>query len=432
MAVFACDHTRVLYCLETVLHMVARPSVTVLSVLRTHPSFRRLWVGALVSGLGDIFSLLALPWYVLDQTGRGDLVGALLLCFALPAVVTGPLWGRAMDRWQPRPLMLLDNGARAIVFLVIPALAIFVRVDIWVVFAVALLAGALAPATQIGVRLLIPALLPDHTLEQGNAAYSLTMQLPIVFGPMLVGALISAWGVTPTLLVNAGSFVLMGWSLLVMPNIPRGQEQKVHEDQAFTLRRWPPIVRAILGLTTLFYFAYGPFEVAFPLFARTTLDADALSYGTLWSALGVGTLFGTLLVNVLSRAGHLHTVLAWIMALWGSAMVLLAFTSTIPFALTVMFVGGVIWGPYTALETTLLQRSVPVQAQGRLFGLRTMLLGPAAPVGTALGGLLLVGMSAPSVLGFSGLACVLGAVVAWVWMRRQLMQAVAEPMGETA
>jgi predicted MFS family arabinose efflux permease len=327
--------------------------------------------------------------------------------------------------------MLLDNGARAIVFLVIPALAAVGQIHVWVVFAVALLAGALAPATQIGVRLLIPALLPDHELEQGNAAYSLTMQLPIVFGPMLVGALISVWGVTPTLLVNAGSFVLMGWSLLAMPDIPREQEHKPSEDQAFTMRRWPPTVRAVLGLTTLFYFAYGPFEVAFPLFARKTLGADALSYGMLWSALGVGTLLGTLLVSILSRAGRLHTVLAWIMALWGSAMVLLAFTSTIPFALTAMFVGGVIWGPYTALETTLLQRSVAVQAQGRLFGLRTMLLGPAAPVGTALGGLLLLGMSAPSVLGLSGLACVLGAIVAWFWMRRQLMQAVAEPMCET-
>ena len=86
--------------------MTARPSVTVLSVLRTHPLFCRLWVGALVSGIGDIFSLLALPWYVLDQTGRGDLVGALLLCFALPAVITGPLWGRAnrfQSPWSVQP-----------------------------------------------------------------------------------------------------------------------------------------------------------------------------------------------------------------------------------------------------------------------------------------------------------------------------------------
>ena len=401
--------------------------ITVLSVLRVHPLFRRLWVGALLSGIGDVLSSLALPWYVLDQTGRGDLVGALLLCFALPALVTGPLWGQAMDRLQPRRLMLLDNGARAIVFLLIPALALFGRVELFVVFAVAVMAGALAPATQIGVRLFIPALLSDHELEQGNAAYSLTMQLPIVFGPMLAGALIGVWGVTATLLVNAGTFVLMAWSLLTMPNIPRGRAPALHGERAPKEPRWPAIVRATLGLTTLFYFVYGPFEVALPVFARATLTADALSYGLLWSALGVGTLFGTVLVSVLSRKGRLQGVLAWIMALWGSVVVLLAFTSNIPFALAVMCIGGVIWGPYTALETTLLQRSVPTYAYGRLFGLRTMLLGPAAPVGTAIGGLLLVSMSANRVLVLSGLACVLGAAVAWPWMRGRPVQPVSEP-----
>ncbi len=319
--------------------------ITVLSVLRVHPLFRRLWVGALLSGLGDVLSSLALPWYVLDQTGRGDLVGALLLCFALPALVTGPLWGQAMDRFQPRRLMLFDNGARAIVFLLIPAL----------------------------------------------------------------------------------TFVLMAWSLLTMPNIPRGREPALQGDRAPKAPRWPAIVRATLGLTTLFYFVYGPFEVALPVFARATLTADALSYGLLWSALGVGTLFGSVLVSVLSRNGRLQGVLAWIMALWGSVMVLLAFTSNIPFALAVMLLGGVIWGPYTALETTLLQRSVPAHTYGRLLGLRTMLLGPAAPLGTAIGGLLLVSMSANRVLVLSGLACVLGAAVAWPWMRGRPVQPVAEP-----
>jgi predicted MFS family arabinose efflux permease len=289
------------------------------------------------------------------------------------------------------------------------------------------MAGALAPATQIGVRLFIPALLSDHELEQGNAAYSLTMQLPIVFGPMLAGTLIGVWGVTATLLVNAGTFVLMAWSLLTMPNIPRGRAPALHGERAPNAPRWPAVVRATLGLTTLFYFVYGPFEVALPVFARATLTADALNYGLLWSALGVGTLFGTVLVGVLNRNGRLQGVLAWIMALWGSVVVLLAFTSNIPFALAVMFIGGVIWGPYTALETTLLQRSVPAHAYGRLFGLRTMLLGPAAPVGTAIGGLLLVSMSANRVLVLSGLACVLGAAVAWPWMRGRPVQPVSEP-----
>lgn len=107
------------------------------------------------------------------------------------------------------------------------------------------------------------------------------------------------------------------------------------------------------------------------------------------------------------------------MALWGVAVVGLSLTPGVAPALAVMFAGGLIWGPYTALETTLLQRGVPSGEHGRLFGVRAMLLGPAAPLGTALGGLLLIGLRAEWVIALSGLGCVLGALAALPWLRRR-------------
>jgi predicted MFS family arabinose efflux permease len=180
----------------------------------------------------------------------------------------------------------------------------------------------------------------------------------------------------------------------------------------------------VLGLTGLFYFAYGPLEVALPVFARGVLHTDALGYGGLWSSLGVGTLVGTLLVGALGRLGRTHVVLTLIMALWGLVVLILALATSPLAALVAMFVGGLVWGPYTALETTLLQRIVDPTTHGRLFGLRSMLLSPAAPLGTALGGLLLIGVSAQLVIALSGLACMLGAALAWQWMRRIPRQAI--------
>ncbi|WP_180969982.1 MFS transporter [Deinococcus planocerae] len=394
------------------------PRVPLIEVLRTRPAFARLWLGALVSGLGDTLSWLALTWFVLERTDGGASVGVLLLCFALPAVVTGPLWGRALDRAQPAPLMGLDNLARAGLIALIPLLDALGVLEMWMVFVVAALMGALAPATQIGARLFVPALLPDDELEQGNAAYSLTTQVPTVFGPALAGLLVAAWGAPRALLVDALTFVFMAWALRGMPRLPRGGRT---EDRwgAARAQRWTPTVLATLGLTTLFYFVYGPLEAALPVFAREDLGTGPQGYGALWSALGVGSLFGTLLVGLLSRAFPVGLTLAGIMALWGVAVVGLALTPGVGPALAVMFAGGLIWGPYTALETTLLQRSVPSGEHGRLFGVRAMLLGPAAPLGTALGGLLLIGWRAEWVIALSGLGCVLGALAALPWLRRR-------------
>lgn len=401
--------------------------MTPLSVLRTRPLFARLWLGALVSGLGDNLSWLALTWFVLERTDQGAAVGALLLCFALPAVVTGPLWGRTLDRGQPGPLMLLDNLARAVLISLIPLLDALGKLEWWMVLVIAALMGALAPATSVGVRLFIPALLPDEELEQGNAAYGLTGQLPTVFGPALAGLLVAVWGAPRALLVDALTFLFMAGVLLGLPRLSR-RHPLASREQPNTRQRWSPVVWAILGLTTLFSFVYGPLEAALPVFARERLGTSAQGYGALWSALGVGMVCGTFLVGTLSRAFPVSLVLMGIMALWGVAVTVLPLAPTVGFAFLIMFAGGVIWGPYTALETTLLQRSVPAERHGRLFGLRAMLLGPAAPLGTALGGLLLLGLSAGWVIALSGLGCLLGALLALPWLRRGGVGAGAESL----
>ena len=59
------------------------------------------------------------------------------------------------------------------------------------------------------------------------------------------------------------------------------------------------------------------------------------------------------------------------------------------------------------METTLLQRRVPAEIRGQVFGARHSL---AAPLGAAFGGVLLQYLSAPLVIAISGLACILAGL----------------------
>jgi hypothetical protein len=51
----------------------------VLGLLSLYPAFGRLWVGRLVSLFGDAFTLIALPWFVLQVTGSGTATAGILL-----------------------------------------------------------------------------------------------------------------------------------------------------------------------------------------------------------------------------------------------------------------------------------------------------------------------------------------------------------------
>ena len=66
------------------------------------PAFRRLWLGLVISRLGDQFTIISLVWFVLQLTGSGIAIGLVVFCFDLPTILSSPLIGKLLDRYQPR------------------------------------------------------------------------------------------------------------------------------------------------------------------------------------------------------------------------------------------------------------------------------------------------------------------------------------------
>jgi hypothetical protein len=85
----------------------------------------------------------------------------------------------------------------------------------------------------------------------------------------------------------------------------------------------------------------------------------------------------------------------------------MAFINDLWLACGFLLLGGVVWGPYTPIETTLLQRNVPRAQLGRVFGARSTLLTGGSPLGLAVGGLLLAFVPSTSVIALSALSCIL-------------------------
>ncbi len=381
--------------------------------LRASPAFARLLLGTAVSGLGDVLTWVALSWLVLERAG-GAAVGAVLLAFALPSALTASLWGRLLDRVQPRHLMLVDNLARAVIIAAIPLLDAWQRLDLWVVYVLAALAGALAPLTGVGVRVVVPQLVPPERLETSNAALAGAAQAAVIAGPLLAGLLVAALGAANVLWLDALSFLGMAWALAALPLLTRAPGARGGGRVALAALARDPVLLTLTALSLAFYFAYGPMEVALPVQTRDVLRRGADGYGLLISLVGVGMLLSNVAAPWLARRTNL-ALLGWIAAAWGAAQALLGLSASFGLSAALIVCGGVAWGPYTALETSAIQRRVPPERLGAVFGARTALLAPASPLGTALGGALLSGFSSPLVLLTSGLCCaavgVAGALV---------------------
>jgi predicted MFS family arabinose efflux permease len=379
-------------------------------ILRRSPLLLRLWIGALISGVGDHLAWMGVIWLVLDQTGSGASVGTAMLCFALPAVFTGAGLGRLLDKIQPRIVMIADNLARAVVFALIVVLSKQQLLSLPTLYGLIALAGALAPATQVGTNVLLGSLLSEKDREEGNAAFGLTGQIATMFGPLLAGLVIAEFGAITAFGLDALSFFVMAIALRSVPNIAREPAQKVRRS-LLLLRNYPAVI-VITLLSTVFFFAYGPTEAALALFVRDRLHADARGLGALWSSVGIGALLGSLLLPLLTKKLRIGVALALVMILWGGFQALLSQTTLLPIAMLCFFFGGIAWGPYLPLQNMLCQKIIKKNELGTVLGLQSAWLAPTLPLGTALGGLLLKYYSGAVIVCASGLVCVAAGLIA--------------------
>ncbi|MBO1414875.1 MFS transporter [Streptomyces sp. FH025] len=391
--------------------------------LFAHREFRRLLPTLAASDLGDGMSMVAVPWLavLIAPPGRSGLVvGAAVAAYALPGAVGALLFGRRLRRLPPRRLLVADSRVRAVLLGCVPlAWAMGVLHPI---LYVALLAGSsvLHAWGSAGRYSLLARMLPPEQRLAANALVSSSTSAAVIVGPALAGFL--AVSVSPAWIIglDAVSFAVLAVRVgrlgdapaeSSVPTAPAAPLDTGRSAAGLHLLRGQPELLGVLALTWSLNFLYGPVEVALPLHVTDDLHAGAGLLGLYWTLYGVGAVLGALMVGTLRRL-PLWPVTLGIVAGWGLA--LLPFGLGIPAAASVacFALGGVIYGPFTALSFTLFQDRTPAAWLTTVLATRSAVLLTAAPLGTALGGPLTAALGPHRVLAASGIATIALAVVA--------------------
>ncbi len=410
--------------------------------LFAHAGFKRLLPALAASDLGDGMSVVAVAWLAIEiaPPGRsGLLLGAALGAYALPGALGALLLGRRLRRLPAARLVAADSRIRAVLLGCVP-LAWAVGV-LHPVLYVALLAGSsvLHAWGSAGRYSLVAQMLPPQQRLAANALLSSSVSASIVVGPALAGflaAVISpAWLIGLDALSFAVLAVQVGGVRATGGTAETGTQEAGTEEtgtgavagtegdpggaaQAGTgrasaglqLLRGQPELLGVLALTWFFNFLYGPAEVALPLHVTDDLHAGAGLLGLYWALFGAGAVLGGLAAGTLRRF-PLWPVTLGIVAGWGFALVPFGLGASAPVTLGCFTLGGLIYGPFTALSYTLFQERTPAAWLTTVLAARSAALLTAGPVGTALGGPLIALMGPRGVLAASGVATVALAVV---------------------
>jgi hypothetical protein len=385
---------------------ILRSQVTAFGRVLGRPVLRRILPAMLLSAIGDGMSLVAVAWLAVRIAPPGQSgvwTGLAVAAYALPATVGAAALARLVRGLPGTALVTLDATLRAIALGTIAALAIAGTLTPGVYVILLAVSSLLHAWGNAGAYTLIAELMPDEDRVTGNAVLSTFNQASYVVGPALAGGLTAWAGPGWVIAADAASFAVLAVtcrSAATSPVPPSTAQPSPAPTQPPT-HPIPPVAgtatsgsRAILSnrrltgllaVTCVFFFLYGPVEVALPIHIAQEIRGSAALLGVFWATFGVGAIVGGLGAGLL-RHQPLWTVVAAIIIGWGAALLPLGLTDSVPPGLVGFAVGGLIYGPFTAICTALFQRSSPSHLLSRVLATRTALTTPSTALGTLLGG----------------------------------------------
>jgi len=403
-------------------------------------AFRLLFTGSSISAIGDQFTLVALPWLVLQLTGDPAQLGLVLAVMALPRAVFMLLGGSVVDRMSPRRVLL---NARLVNALLVGALALLVllgTIHMWMLYGLAAGIGLSTAFAYPAGSALVPQLVAPPQLRAANSIFMGMRQLSMLVGPALAGVVIKsgsgtaaghdAHGTGIAFAVDAISFL---FSVASLAMIRVASDRNPPAPAAGMLAHLGEGIRALWADTQMralvAYFAAGsvlvsgPLQVALPVLAKTRLAQGAAAYGILMTANACGMLLGSIVSGPVTRAtgGSLGLLLLCADTVVGLAVASMSVVHSLAAGAGIMVVAGLLGGTLQISMMTWLQQRVPHALMGRTMSIVMFTFLGLAPLAAALAGGLLKVLSLTELLLGAGLSL---SLIALFSMSRPNLRAI--------
>jgi predicted MFS family arabinose efflux permease len=380
-------------------------------------------VAEALSAIGSWATIVVVWGYAAYEydAGAGDL-GRFGIAFSVPGVLLGPLSGAIIDRLGPKVTL-----AAAKVIGVVAALLLLQADDYATLTLLCTLHGISSALSHPALQSMPPRLVDDHHLARTNALVSLTDEVALVLGPAVAGVGIALFGFRGAFVFDALTYAL---GLLVLPLVhlrpvaagPHAADDDGDAVAPVSLRGalegWrligrTGVLRRIVTCTFAVHLLYGAALLAEPLYVRDTLGRSESVFAALQTVFGVFLIVGGLAA---ARLGDRMASFGWVaLGVGASGLTAIVYLGTPSVGLA--FLGVALWGVATAVisgpSRTLLQRSSPGRAHGRVLSADFVAANAAELLGLGIAGLVVGLFGVPWMVLGLGLAVTTVALLLW-------------------
>jgi MFS family permease len=360
-----------------------------MQLLRRNRSFRRLWIGQVISELGNWFNLIAVLGLVrLVSHESPEATTIVLLARLVPFTVFAPLAGALVDRWSRRTVMIATDLLRVLVALT--PLLVRRPEDLWIAYVSTALLSFFGTFFEAAKNAAVPNITGDRDLLAGNA-----LMFSSRFLLMSVGAALGGWtaayvGYAAAFIVNAASFVASAYSVWLVSDEETRQRNEVGATGKRSLYKgywsdiregWSYIVKnapvATLIATNLIWATGGGASnliadrLGALVFAKENGYSEDAAVAALYFAAGIGLFLGMLIARrVGAYVEFKQRTIGFIgcsLVIQGIVYGLSGLMPTLWAAGLLMAISRVLLGAEYAVQDTLLTRLLPDNLRGRVL-----------------------------------------------------------------
>ncbi|NUQ64805.1 MAG: MFS transporter [Pirellulales bacterium] len=381
-----------------------------LELIRENADFRSLWIGQIVSLLGDWFNMVASAALVAKLTGSELAVGGLFAVRMLAPFVISPFAGVAADRYNRKHVLILADLARAVT--VLGFLLVRHPSQVWLLYVLTAIqlgiSGFFFPARNA----ILPDIVSPRAIGAANAIGSVTWSVMLAFGAAAGGIVSGVWGIYPAFVIDAITFLVSAFFIGQIRLGPAAGPAQSPSSIAAALGQYGEALEYLrrhadtlfvalhkAALAVCFGATLQVVQVAIATRIFPLGKESGLSLGFLFGILGVGTGIGPILARRFtgdeSRRLRAAILLAYFTGAAGLAVTapLWNLAAVLAGTLCCGVGNGMIW----VFSTQLLLQSVPGMMRGRVFATELAFFTLMAAAGPAV-----AGMALESPLGITG------------------------------
>ena len=379
--------------------------------LATNGPFSAMWLGQVVSSLGDRVHQVALVYLVARATNGSPLaLGLVFAAMTLPAVLVGPLAGALVDRWDRKWVMVGSDLIRAGIVCLIPvASGLNVGLVVGLVFVLAAVSSFFRPARSAA----LPQVVPDEDLLTANSSMWIADTVSDLAGYSLGGLFVAFLGSSLALAfwIDGVSYLVSGAlvAAVVIPPIagraadggPEAAAVPRAGSVATSIRtemlegwqclRAETVLFATTVQATIAEYGLGALTVLSPLLIASlplgSMEAPA-AYGFFEMAMGAGLVGGGIVLGGLATRVPKGPAIIAAFTAFGVALIALSATGILALALALAATVGIANAAFVVPSQTLFQQRTPSMMLGRVIAIRLALVSAALAVAMVTSGAL--------------------------------------------